>query len=284
MYTIGYSSLCESMPSVAFRTQTIRDAAAAHPEVNLIVADNNLNDQQALANAASFAEKPIDLAIMFHINETIGPDFNRLFLPRRIPVIAVDIPIPLAIFFGANNHESGRMAGAALGEWARLHWGGYVDRLLVMTESRVITALRERVERMVKGLNDSLPFLISSTDTVYVDGGSSRANASERARQVLETWSDYRHIGVVCTNDDSALGVLDAARAMGIEDRIAVCGYGADEQARAEIMKPESRFVASADLHFEQYGPRLMELALRILRRERVPRENFIEPTVVVKP
>lgn len=72
MYTIGYTSLCESMPSVAFRTQTIRDAAAAHPEVNLIVADNNLNDQQALANAASFAEKPIDLAIMFHINETIG--------------------------------------------------------------------------------------------------------------------------------------------------------------------------------------------------------------------
>ncbi len=280
-YTIGYSSLCESMPSVAFRSATLQEAAAAHPEVRLLMLDNDLNDTKALANAALFAAQPVDVAIIFHINERLGPDINRLLIPRRIPIIAIDIPIPMAVYFGGNNRESGRLAGEAQGAWIRAHWGGQVDKLLVLTEARVVSALRDRVDYTVRGLNATLPAPVSRDDTLYLDGGSSRAMAAERTYDVLRRWQDCAHIALVATNDDSALGALDAARELGIEDRVAIVGHGADEQARVEITRPGSGFVASADYHFEQYGPRLMDLALRMLRGEHVPRENFIVHTVV---
>ena len=37
------------------------------------------------------------------------------FQRAGIPVIAVDIPLPGATFFGADNYRAGRMAGEALG-------------------------------------------------------------------------------------------------------------------------------------------------------------------------
>jgi ABC-type sugar transport system substrate-binding protein len=100
---------------------------------------------------------------------------------------------------------------------------------------------------------------------------------------VLSQSDSYSHIAVIATNDDSALGVMDSARELGMENRVAIVGHGADEQARAEIARPGSSFVASADYHFEQYGSRLMELAQHIVRGERIPRENFIQHTVVSK-
>jgi ribose transport system substrate-binding protein len=280
-YTIGYSSLCQSMPSVAYRSSTLQEAAAAHPEIRLMMLDNDLDDTKALANATLFATEPVDVAIIFHINERLGTEINRLLIPKRIPVIAIDIPIPMAVYFGGNNRESGRLAGEAQGAWIRAHWDGQVDKLLVLTEARVVSALRDRVDYSVRGLNATLPQPVPRDSTLYLDGGSSRAMAAERTREVLQRWDGFRHIALVATNDDSALGALDAARELGIEERVAIVGHGADEQARAEIARAGSGFVASADYHFEQYGPRLVELALHILHGERVPRENFIQHTVV---
>jgi hypothetical protein len=40
---------------------------------------------------------------------------------------------------------------------------------------------------------------------------------------------------------------------------------------------PHSRFLGSVAYYPEQYGPRLLDLAQRILKGERVPREHFTD-------
>jgi ribose transport system substrate-binding protein len=278
-YTIGFANLDESMPSVVYRRSTLEMAAAEHPDLQLIIRDNQLDDERALANVQEFADQSVDLAIIFHINERLGPAFNKILMPRRIPIIAVDIPIPMAFYFGANNQESGLLAGDALGRYIRQQWGGQVDKLLVLTESRVTTVLRDRVNYSVAGLQNQV--VVQGTDILYLDSGHSRETAANRTAEVLNRWLPYEHIAIIGINDDTALGALDAARLLGREHHVAIVGHGADEQARTEMRRPGSAFVASADYHFEQYGPRLIDIALRIRRREHIPQMHYIQHSCV---
>lgn len=282
MLTIGFSNLDESMPSVAYRRATLEDAAARYPNVRLIVRDNDLDDQRALANVEEFASLPVDLAIIFHINERLGPQLYRTLSSKRIPIITVDIPIPLTVYFGADNRRSGHLAGNTLGDWIRAHWDGQVDRVLVMAEQRALSTIRERIDWLVQGLRDTIP--VDPSTILYLDSGHSREMSAQRAHEVLARWADFRHIAILGVNDDTALGVLDAARELGREADVAIVGQGADQQARDEIERPGSPFIATADYHFEQYGSRLMDLALRMLAGERVPPRNTVEHTVVTDP
>lgn len=280
-YTIGFSSLDESMPSVAYRRETLEMAAAQHPHLRLIVRDNDLNDDTALANAEEFASIPVDLAIIFHVNERLGPRLGAIFSKKRIPVIAVDVPIPMTTFFGVNNRQAGTLAGDALARWINANWNKQVDKILVMTESRNIGVVRDRIDFAVKELVANVA--LNSSDILYLDGGSDRAISAQRSQEVLESWKDYGHIAIITINDDSAHGVLDAARRLGLEDRIAIAGQGADAEARAEIANPASPFIASTDYHMDQYGPRLIDLSLRMLSGERVLAQNFIEHRCISK-
>lgn len=273
IFTIGFSSLSEAMPSVAFRTDTLRAAAGQHPDLRLVVRDNDLNDEKALANAREFAEIPVDVAIIFHINERLGPELGSILMKKRIPVIAVDIPIPMAIYFGVDNKEAGKLAGQELGKWVAAHWDGQVDKLLVMTEQRVVSVIQDRIN---SALESFVSFVnVSKKDILYVDSGHTRQIAAERAVPVLERWKDFRRIAVIGVNDDAALGVLDAARYLDREEHLAIIGQDAQDAAREEICRSESRFIASTDVHLEEYGPGLIDLSLRILSGERVPPFNY---------
>jgi ribose transport system substrate-binding protein len=280
-YTIGFSSLDESMPSVAYRRETLEQAAAHHPNLKLIVRDNDLNDDKALANAEEFAAIPVDLAIIFHVNERLGPRLGAIFLKKQIPVIAVDVPIPMTTFFGVNNQQAGTLAGGALARWIAANWDNQVDKILVLTEPRSIGIVRERIDYAVKALVAKVP--INASNILYLDGASDRTISAQRSEEVLERWRDYGRIAIITVNDDGAHGALDAARRLGLEDHIAVAGQGADAEARAEIRNPASRLIASTDYHMGQYGPRLIDLSLRMLSGERVPYMNFIEHQCVSK-
>jgi len=280
-YTIGFSSLDESMPSVAYRRETLEMAAAQYPNLRVVVRDNALNDERAFANAEEFASLPVDLAIIFHINERLGPQLGAILSKKRIPTIAVDIPIPLTTFFGVNNRQAGTLAGRALAHWIAANWNNRVDKLMVMTEPRIIGMVRDRIDYAVKELTGAVS--INPGDILYLDGGSDRTISANRSHEVFTRWTDYERIAVIGMNDDSALGVLDTARDLGCEGNLAIAGQGADAEARAEIADPASPFIASTDYHMDQYGPRLIDLSLRILSGERVAPQNFIEHRCVSK-
>jgi ribose transport system substrate-binding protein len=259
----------------------LEEAAQAYPDVRLVVRDNNLDDAQAIANAHEFAQVPVDVAIIFHINERIGPELTQPFFRKGIPVVAVDIPMPLATYFGANNKEAGRMAGHALGQWIQQHWGGQVDKVLAMTDSRVVSVVRERVSSVLEGLHEVVDF--SDNNLLYLDSQSQQYIAMQRSLEVLERWDKAERIAVVCLSDDSAIGVLQAARQLGRESHIAICGQGGEADSLPEIANPTSAFIATTDYRLDTYGPRLMELAYQLALKQRLPHKHYVEHHLIAK-
>src|SRR5207253_7643479 len=51
-----------------------------------------------------------------------------------ISVIAIDIPLPGATFFGADNYRAGRIAGDAAARWIREYWNGKLDKLVCLEQ------------------------------------------------------------------------------------------------------------------------------------------------------
>jgi ribose transport system substrate-binding protein len=82
-------------------------------------------------------------------------------------------------------------------------------------------------------------------------------------------------------NDLTAVGALQAVRAAGREKDVAVVGQNATEEGRPEIRNPSSRFIASIAYFPEQYGPKMLRLALSVLHHEAVPPAVFTQHVVI---
>lgn len=279
-YKIGYIALSLDNSFSATICHSLQEEAAKHPEIELIVRDSQFDSQKTLSYVNEFAEIPVDLAIIFQIDERLAPTLGTILMKKRVKIIAQDIHIPMQTFFGINNQRAGYLAGETLGKWVQANWDGHVDRILLMTDTRIVRSIRERLDHAVSALSSILKF---DPDIVFpLDGGAVRSDARERVNAVLPSWSNFHHIAVATINDDSALGVLDAARAQGREQDVVVAGQGATLHEE-EFRRPDSRFIASIDYHPEQYGVKLIDLALRMLHGERTARENYIEPSVITR-
>jgi len=274
MYKIGYSSFDDSIPSVLLRTNALKKIAEQKDNVDLITRDNAMDDARAKANADEFLSIPVDLAIIFHVNERLGSQLGMMFRLKKIPLIAIDIPIPMAYYFGVNNTETGKLTGSALGQWVVDNWDGQVDKVLLMTEQRVTGVLQERIK---SALDSFLGYVdVPRKDILYMDSGHSREITAEHTISTLNSWQDHERIAVIGINDDVALGVLQGASQIGREKHIAVVGQDADPEAREEINNPDSRFIASTNVHLEEYAPRILDMSLRILKGEHVKNEEFV--------
>jgi ribose transport system substrate-binding protein len=249
-FTIGFTNMSETVPFSVTVREGLEAAVARQPNLRLLSWDNDLDSEKAVRNAHAVAAAGADLAIVYHIDERRGPDIRSVLMKAHIPIIAVDIPIPMTVFFGINNQQAGFLAGEALGQWVVKNWNGAVDKVLIMTEQRALSAIRTRIDSAVDGLASLAQF--DRNHIFYLDGGTHQVTAYERAASVFNLWEGIHRIAVICSNDDTAMGVINRAREMGREQDIAVIGQGAN-LAIHEFPKPGNRFIASTAYYPEQY-------------------------------
>lgn len=277
-FTIGFSNLTEESPFCVTVRESLEAAVEKYPNIRLICRDNHLDDEKALANARHFAEVPVDLGIIFHINERIGPKLAQMLMVKRIPIIAVDVPIPLTTYFGVDNRQAGAMVGHALLDWINQCWDGKLDKVLATSETRVLESVRVRSSSTIDILA-SLPGF-SSENVLYIDSGHNRDLTIEFAMNILQRWSDYHHIAAVGFSEDSILGIVEAVKRLGREAEIAVVGQSGTEESFAEMRRPGTPLIAVTNYRPHDYGPHLVELALRIFDGEKLPSHNYIKPNL----
>ena len=151
-YRIGFANLTERMPFALQVRLGLEQAASAQKNIELLIRDNDLDRRRALENVDWFIAQGVDLVIEFQIDAEAGNIIMDRFRQAEIPVIAVDIPLPGAIFFGADNYRAGYLAGEGLGRWIQAHWGGSFDLLLGLVDARAGTTPAARLQGGRDGL------------------------------------------------------------------------------------------------------------------------------------
>ncbi len=279
-YRIGFANLTERMPFALQVRLGLEAAAVGQKDIELLIRDNDLDRGRALDNVEWFIAQGVDLVIEYQIDAEAGNVIMDRFRQARIPVIAVDIPLPGAIFFGADNYRAGFMAGEGLGRWIRDRWGGRFDRLVCLQDLRAGATPAARLQGGRDGLEAVLGALPHEC-VVMLPAGTLIEQAEAAMAGYLMAVAAGTRIALLAVNDDAALGALAACEKAGrLGDAVAV-GQNADRLGRAALARPGFPFVGSTSYAPERYGSRLIELALKILRGEPVPPAVYIEHTFV---
>ena len=105
--------------------------AAAAQGIELISVDNRYSPKIAQRNADVLVREKVDLVIEFQTDEHVAPIVAAKYREANIPLIAIEVPHPGATYFGANNYEAGLIGGRHLGRWAKQHWHGDVDEIVL---------------------------------------------------------------------------------------------------------------------------------------------------------
>lgn len=275
-YRLGFANLSEQIPFAVDVRRGLEQAAQNNGNIDLIVADNQLSGEVALKVADHLIAKGVEFVIEYQVDERIGSIIMDKFRRANIPVIAVDIPMVGATFFGVDNYHAGHMAGVPLGNWIKKHWDGQFDRLIVLHEPRSGALPAARIQGQLDGLQEIVGEVPQSKMT-YLDSGNTSEVSEAQMLATLKSLPDLQRFAVIVINDDAAIGALSAARRLGRESAVAIVGQGADRRARAEIRNPEARLVGSTAYWPEKYGERLVDVALKILQGQQVPPAVYMD-------
>ncbi|MCO6452793.1 MAG: substrate-binding domain-containing protein [Caldilineales bacterium] len=275
-YRIGFANLTESDIAFAIDVRRGLERAAEAKGVQLVLADNQLSGEQALRVADYLIEKKVDLVIEYQIDAAVSSLIMDKFSRAGIPVIAVDIPMVGANFFGADNYRSGHIAGLELGRWIQECWDGELDLLLILEERRAGDLPASRIVGQIEGVQQMLG-TIPAEKRIYLDSGNTSRTSDINLSEALQNNRQARRIAVLAFNDDAAFGALQAARRLGRESDVAIIGQGCDRIIRAELRKRGACVVGSTAFMPERYGDRLIELALQILEGKPVPPAVYMD-------
>jgi ribose transport system substrate-binding protein len=280
-YTFGFANL---QRDIAFCVKVERGlkANAAAAGIDLVVADNRLDGATALNNAESFLERGVDYVVEFQTDANFGAAIMAKMKDADTRVTAIDIPMPGATFFGANNPRSGFMGGSYLAQAAISRFGADKVRqgfFVVgdLPQSGAIPAMRTGGQ--VAG------FLAVATgfparQMVRIDTKNTLEESFTQMTNVLPRIPAGVPIMVTAINDQSVIGMVRATKQAGREADLIAVGMGADEGA---ALAAEPAFIASVGYFPERYGNYLIPLALMQLAGKPTPPAVLVHHVMVTK-
>ncbi len=276
--TVAYATFQASNPYFAIVDKGIQ-AAAKKARINLYMVDNDLNADKAISNANLIAARPgVKVVLESNYYQAANATIAKIFERAELPVIAVDIAIPGASYYGANNKQAGELAGEGLVAAANSKWGdGSVDLALVENQSGPGQELiRQRTDGIVAGIKAAEPSLPVGS-IIKFEGGTSPDAAASAVSALLTAHPDAKHIIIGMLGDSNGVAAVNAAKVAGRVDQVLVAGQGGDGVGVATLEGPASAFIGTTDYRPNNYGNDLIALACDLIAGKTIPAENYIK-------
>jgi ribose transport system substrate-binding protein len=277
-YKIGYAAQADGSTFSNAVTQGLL-RAAERERIELLVLDNRYSAKAAIKNAERLIRERIDLALEFQTYEKVAPVISSMFNQAGIPLVAIEIPHPGAVFYGVDNYRVGLSAGRVLARWARRHWQDGVEEVLLMSLEAAGSLPQLRLSGVQAGIRETFPN-VRPEQYVVIDCKGEFGASLELVRRHLRLVPKRRTL-ISGINDPSILGALRAFEEAGRSNSCFALGLGAIAEARAELQKSGSPLIGSIAFFPESYGEELVKLALDILRKRFVPPAVYARHTLI---
>jgi len=270
----GFAGQSSEMPFSQAVTSSLQAAASASG-VDLLILDNRYDAATALKNAEEFVRSRIDLVIEFQVEQQVAPVIADRIAAAGIPLIAIDIPHPHAIYFGVDNYRVGYDAGLLLAKYAEENWRGQVDWVLGLDIEEAGALVQSRITGAFEGVRSQLD-VIPVESFVRIDGRGMHDKSYRIVLDFLKRHPKEKHILLAAATDTSGLGALAAVRELRREKNVVIVGQDCIPEAVEEMRKPASPLIGSISHEVNEYGPRIVELGLALLRGRSVPPYNYV--------
>jgi ribose transport system substrate-binding protein len=275
----GFAGQAAALPFSQAVTDSLKEAAAASG-VALTVLDNQYDAQTALRNAERLIRDRVDLAIEFQIDQAVAPIIGDRFAAAGIPLIAVEIPHPHAIYFGVDNYRVGFAAGEFLGQYATERWQQKVQWVLGLDIREAGSLVQGRITGAFEAIRQRLPS-IPAECFVRRDARGLSEKGYQLTLAFLKEHPKARGILIAAADDTTALGALRAVRQLKREKKVAIAGQDCITEALEEMQRRDSPLIASVSHEVHTYGPRLMQIGLAMVRGQHVAPYHHVNHKVI---
>jgi ribose transport system substrate-binding protein len=278
VFKIGYISLGDNVPFVKLVSDGIKQAAADAGQ-DLAFCDSQVDAAKALECAQNFKVQGVQGVLNFQVFQDSSPEICAAY--GDVPTIAIDIvqpPCEIA-FMGANNKEAGRMAGAAIGKYAKDTWDCDYTAYVSLESTAAGAANTARMGGYREGFQEFCP--IPADKERVLDGADRTDPALEQMTNLLGALPGDR-IVVVAINEDGILGAIGAANTLGRQTDLYYSGQGTDPSIWKEIAC-NPNYIASTAYFPERYGTLLIPNMIKALQGETIPKEIFTEHEIINK-
>ena len=282
---IGFNNMFTDIEFFQTVEKGLEDAAAAQG-IKIIKAYAQRDAQKMITNVDSFVLQGVDLVMDFNVLPEVGTTLAKTLKEKGIPLIGIDGVYEGAYFFGVNNEQVGRTAGAYAAEVIKKKWNGQLDYIVHMYSESAGPAVKKRnsgASDVIKETFKDFP----EDHIIWLDGGShmDAVNAKAMTTDFLTAHPDAKHIYFQVLTDLPALGVLMAVEAANKMDDSIIISCDAGGPALDNLRKPEANsWIGSVAAFPEKYGENLISYALEILeKKDAAPKEKFTNNVVITR-
>lgn len=282
-YKIGFANLTEDIAFTKLVREGLEKAASEAGNVELVLADNKLDGATALANTENFITQGVDGIIHFQTDAAFGNVIMAKARAANIPVIAIDIPMPGAVFFGADNYFAGQLAGEALAKWVNENWDGQVDAALMLELPQSGPIPAARMQGMLDAFQENVTNPLPEDKVFHLDSKNTQEESFKVVSDTLPAIADATKVVAMTINDGTAIGTIAAFEAAGRADQVMVVGQNADPSGQAEMVKENSRYLGATGYFPENYGFKLIPTMIDILECRPVPPSVYVDHIFISK-
>lgn len=281
-WKIGFANLVRNITFTIDVEEGIQSATDATECVELTILDNNLDGATALANADNFVTLGMEGVVEFQTDEKFGLVIMDKFRAQNVPVIAIDIPMPGATFFGADNYRAGFMAGEALGTAFKDKFPDAAPMLVLgeLPQSGPIPAAR--ITGILEGVRSIHTQLDDATQVIRFDSKNTLEESRTQMSNILQTLPAGTKFMGAAINDGSTIGMQAAIQSAGRLDDALLASQGADQSFREEICQNAESIIVGATAYFpERYGDKIIPTMLRLLQGQAVPPSVYVDHVLI---
>jgi ribose transport system substrate-binding protein len=287
---VGFANIFGTLPFCISVENNIKDhLKLAGVDINKgwISMDNQYDSVLGLKNADIMLSKKPQFFIEFQADAKVNNIVAAKFGAAKIPLLAIDVPIPGSPFMGVDNYKVALMGGHAMAKLIKEKWGGWdgVDMVALgqMPAGGDVTMLRS------EGFADALAeeFGIDpkkDPKIVRFDGGMGQSEQAKAAMDdVLAAHPDAVKIAVTSINEQTMAGIIAAIQGAGRWDPAnkIVITLGVDELGQSQLRDG----LSDAGIAFfpERYGEYVVPAVCATLAGAPVPPYIFVENVVITK-
>ncbi len=271
-YRIAFANMSDQAAYCLEVRRGVERAASAVPNMELLLLDNGGSDRRVLENLDVLIAAGPDLVIEYGVDEAVGNVVMDRLRACGIPVIAVDLPLPGATYFGVDNYRAGQVAGQALAAAVVERWQGRADLALALEAPRMRPPQRARLQGQLDALHAALPGLPVRT----LQAGHDERTTQRAVAAALPPGSPGLRLLPLGINDEAVLGALAACAGAAGQPQCLAVSLGLDWRAQQEALRPGSPLVGGVAFHPGRYGEVLLRLALDMLGGRPVPPATFV--------
>ena len=275
----------EGLGFTGFDVRRSFELAARTLPVDMIYYDNAGDEETAVDNAAHAISQKVDLLIEYNAETATNPEIFRRAKVAGIPILAISYPVGDTPLYSADNLIAGRIAGKALGTFAKQNWPDDVTTAVIIGD---LGDPSDAVVQRIKGITDALRAELPDVDLAMLDSGGQPQRGDDLLTKYLRQ-QPKRKVLVAALDDATALWARTAVEvAIRISDCVIVSQGldrsvhgGAHEKKEIDPTNRASVILGSVAYYLDRYGYDVLPLALRLLKGETIPPRTFTQHILI---